>query len=102
MFCPKCGYEYRDGYTECSDCKTPLVEKPLLENIIKNVDYKEVTSSLRQDEISIIKSILDATEINYVIHGESFGTMYNIAGTSRLMVDKDEYENAIELLKDFL
>lgn len=25
-FCPKCKYEYREGFTECSDCKVPLVD----------------------------------------------------------------------------
>ncbi|MBU1342699.1 MAG: DUF2007 domain-containing protein, partial [Proteobacteria bacterium] len=92
MFCPKCGCEYREGFTECSDCKIPLVVNLPIEKNQENVEFKEVTSTLRQDEISIIKSILDATEINYVIHGESFGTMYNISGTSRLMVEKEEYE----------
>ena len=102
MFCPKCGCEYREGFAACTDCKILLVEKPPIENSQENIEYKEVTSTLRQDEISIIKSILDSTEIKFVIHGESFGTMYNISGTSRLMVQKDEYENAVKLLKDFL
>lgn len=25
MFCPKCKLEYREGFTECSDCQVPLV-----------------------------------------------------------------------------
>lgn len=25
-WCPKCGYEYKEGYTMCSDCKVELVE----------------------------------------------------------------------------
>ncbi len=25
MFCPLCKYEYRRGFTECSDCHLPLV-----------------------------------------------------------------------------
>ena len=29
MFCPKCGAEYRPGFTECYDCRLPLVEQPL-------------------------------------------------------------------------
>jgi hypothetical protein len=29
MYCPSCGSEYRPGYTECADCKVPLVEHSL-------------------------------------------------------------------------
>jgi hypothetical protein len=25
MFCPRCRTEYREGFTECSDCQIPLV-----------------------------------------------------------------------------
>ena len=31
MFCPKCKAEYRKGFTECPDCKVPLVKKLLPE-----------------------------------------------------------------------
>ena len=24
MYCPQCGVEYRDGFTECADCRVPL------------------------------------------------------------------------------
>jgi hypothetical protein len=26
-FCPKCGYEYREGFTTCPDCDEPLVDE---------------------------------------------------------------------------
>ena len=25
MYCPECGVEYRVGFTECSDCRVPLL-----------------------------------------------------------------------------
>ena len=25
MYCPQCRVEYRDGFTECSDCRVPLL-----------------------------------------------------------------------------
>jgi hypothetical protein len=25
MYCPQCGVEYRDGFTECSDCRVALL-----------------------------------------------------------------------------
>ena len=27
-YCPKCGSEYTEGFTECSDCQVPLVSEP--------------------------------------------------------------------------
>jgi len=27
MFCPRCGAEYRPGFTECADCLVPLVDR---------------------------------------------------------------------------
>lgn len=64
--------------------------------------YREVTSNLRQDEISLIKSILDARNIDYAVHGESFGTLRQVPSTIKLVVAEDQYEDTLDLLKDFL
>ncbi len=103
MYCPKCKYEYREGFTECSDCKTSLVEELLTEkiNVEAPVEFKEIRSSLRADEVSVIKSILDANGINYVINSP-LSTMYPMPGLNRLMIKKNDCEIAIKLLKDFL
>ena len=33
MYCPKCGSEYREGFTSCADCEVPLVEQAPAENL---------------------------------------------------------------------
>ncbi len=63
---------------------------------------KEVTFNLRQDEIAIIKSILKARNIVYSIQGETFGSIRQVPSAIRLMVQEDQYDQALELLQDFL
>ncbi len=64
--------------------------------------YKEVTSNLRQDEIAIIKSILEGSGIVHAMQGETFGSIRQVPGAIRLMVQENQYEDALILLKDFM
>ncbi len=64
--------------------------------------YKEVTSNLRQDEIAIIKSILEARDIVYSVQGETFGSIRQVPSAIRLMVQESQYEQALDLLADFM
>lgn len=47
-WCPVCGSEYREGFTQCTECKVDLVES--LEGIIINEDN-------RQDTVKVEKPI---------------------------------------------
>jgi hypothetical protein len=41
-WCQKCKYEYREGFTTCSDCKSELVEKLEETNNSKKVNFKTI------------------------------------------------------------
>ena len=104
MYCPKCRSEFREGFFECSDCSVPLVEdlppeKP--EPVPEYVDFKEIKTSLDMGEIALIKSILDAHKIKYIIHNEFIGSTYGAALPARIFISEDQAQEAKELLKDF-
>ncbi len=102
MFCPKCGAEYREGFTECADCMIPLVweEPPEPRRVMEYVEYEEVLRTFNPADIALIKSILDAEEITHFFRGEHFILIRPLADPAVLMVNKDEVERAREALKD--
>ncbi len=51
MFCPKCKSEYREGFTQCSNCNTDLVEEI-------NEDYIKESKS-KEPKIKSLSKILD-------------------------------------------
>ncbi len=102
MYCPKCEYDYEDGVVECSDCKIPLVSETVTQGDESFIKYKEVTSNLRQDEIAIIKSILEARGIVYAVQGETFGSIRQVPSAIRLVVQESQYADTIELLENFM
>jgi len=104
MFCPKCGVEYREGFTECSDCNVELVailpEEFQTEEIPQYIEYIEVASTFSQSEIAFLKSLLDSVGITYYFKSEIFARVDPLIQSSRLMVAKDDVQKAIELLKE--
>jgi hypothetical protein len=102
MFCPKCKSEYREGFKQCKECQLDLVTQLATEEFEDDDVLIELTSSIQQTAIGVIKSILDAEGIKYTIFDESTGNLYPIPGANRLMVAKSDYQTAQELLKSFL
>ncbi len=102
MWCPQCKSEYRVGITVCPECKTSLVEK-LPEEERRNmrfIKYEELLTTSNAADIALIKSILDSAAITYYFKGEYFHLARPWADPARLMVKKEEVEEAKELLKD--
>ena len=110
MFCPKCGAEYRKGFTVCSDCGVELVEEaPLPGDEPEFVEFVTVYRSGNPALLALAKSILDDAGIQYAVRGEGLqdlfawgriGIGFNpLVGPAEIQVDKEDREEAIEILK---
>jgi hypothetical protein len=104
MYCPKCRAEYREGFTNCSDCHIPLVRElgPATDDRPEFVEYEEVMSTFNPFDIAMIKSLLDGEDILYFFQGEQFSYVRPLADPVRLMVAKEDVEAAGEILKDLV
>ena len=100
MFCPECRAEYREGFHICSDCNIELVDElqPLPEP--EFVDFVEILATYNPADIVFLKSLLESEGIQYYFKGEHFMYMRPLADPVRLMVRKDQVEEAVELVKD--
>ncbi len=58
MFCPKCRTDYRKEFTECADCKTPLVSKLPPKLKPEFINFEEILFTYNPGDIAIIKSIM--------------------------------------------
>ncbi len=98
MLCPKCRAEYLEGVTSCSECNLPLVAELPEEPIPEFVDYEEVLATFNPFDIALIKSLLDPEGILYFFQGEQFSYVRPLADPVRLMVAKEDAEEAREIL----
>jgi hypothetical protein len=107
MFCPKCGIEYREGFSVCSDCNVPLVYDPPGEKDASHTkeaqefnEYEEVLQTYSPSDIAFLKSLLDSAGIVYFFKGELSLSVQPMADRVRLMIRKDQVEEVEEILRD--
>lgn len=107
MFCPRCKSEYRKGFETCSDCNIPLVDELPVETTIRNskteieyTEYELIFSTIEFTNIALIESIFDSEGIIYYIQGEDIGVAPG-GLPARVLVKKEQVEEAKQLLKDF-
>jgi hypothetical protein len=102
MFCPKCGAEYREGFTHCADCNVDLVasEPPTPEESTRYVEMVEVFSTYNPGDIAVIKSILDGEGIHYYFQGENTNLMIGGGSYARLLVQADQVERVKDILQE--
>lgn len=101
MFCPKCGCEYREGFTECADCHLPLQnEPPEPESQPEYVRFIPIMATYNAVDISLVKGMLGSKGIPHYFEGEMFNIVHPLVRAARLFVPKDRAEEVVEILKD--
>jgi hypothetical protein len=103
MFCPKCGAEYREGFAECADCGVALVwEKPAIaeDENAGYVRYTEIVRTFGLADVAIIRSLLEEAGIDYFIKDEHYALVRPLVEPPKVMVNRDQVEEAREILKD--
>ncbi len=105
MFCPECGAEYREGFTECSDCQVPLVrELPPSPEPKPDLKLFTVLETVDRNLLMVAKSVLEDAGIEYLVEGEGISdplggvTLYGRKRPARLQVSQEEKGTARDLL----
>ena len=98
MFCPLCRAEYREGFYECTDCDTDLVEK--LPPLPEAPEFVKLATIFREGNIAVIKASFDKTDIEYYFEGEESHRLAPVPLSARLMVREDCVREAESILKD--
>jgi hypothetical protein len=94
MFCPECRTESVEGVTLCLDCGLQLVQELPPKPAPEYTSYEQIPLTVNPDDISLMKSILDSEGIVYFFKGE----FVTHGHSARLMVRKDQVDEAMEIL----
>jgi len=74
MHCPQCLTEYRDGFTECADCRVPLSPGPAPKPADQGHKVDPVTVFETHDPFAfnLAKGTLEDAGIEFVIGGDNY------------------------------
>ena len=106
MYCPQCGVEYRPGFTECSDCRVALVERPPeTDHPLPNMELVTVLEGNNPLTASAAKDLMEQAGIPCYLEGEERSTVLtmvdpNIYRWWRLHVAREFEARARALLDD--
>lgn len=118
MYCPECGAEYREGFTECSDCRLALVwqkppesepEPPELDHAppLRGDPDLQLATVLESSDplvIAAARALLDDAAIPFYVLGDEIGARYTGHGfysPRRVQVGRDRETEARVLLQTF-
>ena len=110
MYCPQCRVEYRDGFTECSDCRVPLLAgTPPAEPahpFDPNLDLVVVLETNDGIQLSLAKGLLEEADIPFFVLGQIATLVQSVDASLhkwvRVQVPCDREAEARELLEGML
>lgn len=112
-YCPECMAEYREGIKECMDCGVPLIPGPPPsqsrgggkhngESGVKMVRLRTFTGPTALMEADLARNLLETEGIPCVLPGEFSAEMLPGIDVLHLLVRKEDYERAEEILQGYL
>ena len=73
MYCPQCLVEYREGFTECSDCRVPLLAgappEPV-DSFDPTLDLVVVLETNDDVQLALAKGLLEDAGIPFLVLGQ--------------------------------
>ena len=105
MYCPQCLVEYRDGFTECSDCRVALLPgaPPEPDSFDPTLDLVVVLETNDSIKLSLAKGLLEDAGIPFFVLGQITTLVNDVDGFlqkwRRLQVPRDREAEARELLE---
>ena len=108
MYCPQCGVEYREGFTECSDCHVALEagSPPQDEEFDPSLDLVVVLETDDRVKAALAKGVLEEAGIPYFVLGQIATLVTDVDPfthkLARIQVARDREVEARELLEQVL
>jgi len=108
VYCPQCGCEYRDGFSECADCHVPLLSGTPPEAPADRFDpamgLVVILETNDRIQLALVKGLLEEAGIPFFILGQIATLIQDVDGFLkkwvRVQVPRDREAEARELLED--
>ena len=108
MYCPQCRCEYRDGFTECSDCHVALLagtppQEPV-DRFDPTLDLVVVLETNDRIQLAFAKGLLEEAGIPFFILGQIATLIQDVDGFLhkwvRVQVPRDREAEARKLFQE--